>query len=115
MDYELSKDWFTNGEQSLKLTGLINGYCACILNRFDDLQSNQQISATLDVLNNSTSNVYLRLVEVDNNQYNDVIIPNKEGSQKISISKIISTTSNFQLVLIIRDCVSCYVDNIVIS
>lgn len=116
MDYEITDTWSTNGKSSLKLTGLRTGYCAINLCRLTQVQTNEEYVATVDVLNNSTNNVYLRLIENDNNKYSDVSIPNAGTSQKIIISRVVSAnSSDFRLVLIIRNEVSCYVDNITLS
>ena len=67
---------------------------------------------SIDILNTSQTNVYLRLIEMENNQYNDITISPSENMQHVTISRQLTSSQNIRLSLIIRVPAKVYLDNI---
>ena len=67
---------------------------------------------SIDILNTSQTNVYLRLIEMENNQYNDITISPSENMQHVTISRQLTSSQNIRLSLIIRVPSKVYLDNI---
>lgn len=111
MQLSSSTEWAINGNRSIKATSSITGYSQLI---FCEVSSNTNESyiGQISILNNSNSNVYLRLLELGNDKYNDVTISSNVTSQEISISRTTTSSSTLKLLLIIRVPVTVYVDNV---
>ncbi len=111
MQLSSSTEWAINGNRSIKATCSITGYSQLILCDISS-NTNENYTGQISILNNSNSNVYLRLLELENNQYNDVTISPSGTSQEISISRTITSSSSLRLLVIIRTPVTVYVDNV---
>ena len=111
MQVSSSTEWAINGNRSIKVTSSITGYSHCILCKVSS-NTNENYTGQISILNNSNSNVYLRLLEFENNQFNDVTISPSETSKEISISRTINSSSTLELLVIIRVPITVYVDNI---
>lgn len=111
MQVSSSTVWSANLERSIQLTSSVMGYAALILN-YIGVNPDEIYEGKISILNNSNSNVYLRLMEVESNQYNDVIIPPAQQSQIVTITRTITSTSTLQFTLIIRNPLTVYVDDV---
>ena len=56
--------------------------------------------------------MYLRLIEMETNQYNDITISPSENMQHVTISRQLTSSQNIRLSLIIRVPSKVYLDNI---
>ena len=106
-------EWSSNSERSLKLEGSVESYAAASLEELTGLEIGAELTATVSVLNNHSSNAQLRFMELEGNEFNSVEIPSSSDVQEISISRTKSTDSaTVQLLLVLRNPITVYVDNV---
>ena len=107
-------EWAINGERSIKSEGQVERYSQVLLHYSStSINTNETVTGKLTILNNTGKMVQLRLNQKDNiNQYNDVNIPSNVNPQEVIISRTFTDTSKVEFLLIIRNQVTVYVDNI---
>ena len=109
-----SNEFSTNGDCSLKIIKETIGYSHIRFGEFNGV-ANETFHGTIDILNNSSMGVYLRLIESETNQHTDISIPYNESVQKISISHTITDTSTLEFNLILRNLTDINIDNITLT
>lgn len=107
-------EWGINGERSIKSEGQVERYSQVLLHDSStSINTNETVTGKLTILNNTGKTVQLRLNQKDNtDQYNDVNIPSNVNPQEVIISRTFTDTSKVEFLLIIRNQVTVYVDNI---
>ena len=107
-------EWGINGERSIKSEGQVERYSQVLLYYSStSINTNETVTGKLTILNNTGKTVQLRLNQKDNTgQYNDVNIPSNVNPQEVIISRTFTDTSKVEFLLIIRNQVTVYVDNI---
>ena len=107
-------EWGINGERSIKSEGQVERYSQVLLHDSStSINTNETVTGKLTILNNTGKTVQLRLNQKDNTaQYNDVNIPSNVNPQEVIISRTFTDTSKVEFLLIIRNQVTVYVDNI---
>ena len=105
-----SSEWSSNGDRSIKVCSNYTGYTHVVLvNLACEIG---MVNGSIDILNNSQTNVYLRLIEMETGQYNDVFISPNESMQHISISRQLTSSQTIRLSLIVRTPTTIYLDNV---
>lgn len=104
-----STDFQVNGDYSWKVYSNYTGYNHII---FYEASLAGTVQGKITVLNNNPSNAFLRIQEIETNQYNDIKIPPNESMMKISISRELSYRQNTRFALIVRNPATIYVDEI---
>lgn len=108
-----STDWSYNSDRSLKITGTTASYAVTTLGEILDIEKAAQMTGTIHILNNSSFNAQLRFHEVEENMYNTVEIPSNSKPQEISVTRTkTSNSKTVQLLLILRNPSSVYVDDV---
>lgn len=107
-------EWAINGERSIKSEGQVERYSQVLLHDSStSINTNETVTGKLTILNNTGKTVQLRLNQKDNTaKYNDVNIPSNVNPQEVIISRTFTDTSKVEFLLIIRNQVTVYVDNI---
>lgn len=104
------KNYATNGDYSIKVTSSSNGYNDLGLYQCT-VQSNETYNVVVDIYNPSSTQVSLRLIEVESNKFNDISIPYSGNIQSIRLSRTVTSNSTLRCYLIIREPTTVYVDN----
>lgn len=107
-------EWAINGERSIKSEGQVERYSQVLLYYSStSINTNETVTGKLTILNNTGKTVQLRLNQTDNiGQYTDVNISSNVNPQEVIISRTFTDTSKVEFMLIIRNQVTVYVDNI---
>lgn len=107
-------EWAINGERSIKSEGQLERYTQVLLYYSSTtINTNETVTGKLTILNNTGKTVQLRLNQTDNiGQYTDVDISSNVNPQEVIISRTFTDTSKVEFILIIRNQVTVYVDNI---
>lgn len=108
------KNYATNGDYSIKVTSSSNGYNDLVLYQ-GTVQANETYNAIVTIYNPSSTQVSLRLIEVEPNRFNDISIPSSSNIQTISVSRTVTSNSTLRCYLIIREPTAVYVDNVQIA
>lgn len=110
MELSSTEFWASNGNRSIQITSNTTGYQAATLCEIT-ANINETYTGKLDILN-PTSDVYLRLIEVESSQYTDVTISSSNVAQESVISKQVTGSGTFRFLLITRSSLTCYIDNV---
>lgn len=105
-----SNEWSSNGGRCIKIYSNYEGYTHTVL--VDQSCEPGTLQGNIDIINNSSTNVYLRLLERETNQYNDITISPNESMQHITISRQLTSIQTIRLALIVRNPTTVYLDNI---
>lgn len=110
-----SRNHSSNGDYSIEVTNTVTGYNYMWLSENHDTIIGEVYTGIINILNNSSTQVSLRLLEIETNKFNDITIPPNESMQKIMITRTIQSTSKLKFYLIIREPTTVYIDNITLK
>ena len=107
--YSSSKDYSYTGDYSLEVIEDVIEYRHVI---FYDAVLDGVLQGMVNVINNNEYSCYLRIVEMESNQFTDINIPPNESWCQITISRQITYRQNIRFLLITRNPATIYVDEI---
>lgn len=114
--YELSDEWSSNGNYSIKFTGSLWDWVGYIWYGFTSTAN--QIQATANININGSGRADLDIVYSDNDTQTTYVNFTQSGIQTLTLTIDSSKTINrvsFRVTILERDSISCYIDDITLK
>ena len=105
------KNYSSNGDYSIQAVSDTNGYAHMRLGGLEAVK-NETYMGSINIYNNTSTQVSLRLIEPETNQNTTISIPPNNSMQKITVSHTLTDTSSLIFYLILREPTTVYIDNI---